>query len=279
MTKIFYKIADIQAYLLQFSYKQVGFVPTMGALHAGHESLILASKKQNDLTICSIYVNPTQFNNPEDLKKYPRTLPEDIEKLEKIACDIIFIPSNEEIYPKNPSLTFNFGNLESVMEGKFRQGHFNGVATVVSKLFHIIKPNRTYFGQKDLQQTQIISLLIKDLSFGIELICCPTLREKDGLAMSSRNLRLNPQHRNIAPRIYQAMLLAQELVFSQKDINFAKKQAIDFLSQEINFVLDYFEIVDCQTLGEINEQTEEIAICVAAFLGGVRLIDNLLIKR
>ena len=203
--QIFYSINTLQDYLKnqRRKGKSLGFVPTMGALHRGHLSLIEASKAENDLTICSIFVNPTQFNNPQDLAVYPRTLQADCEMLESVKCDVVFAPNAHDMYLTLPNLKFDFGDLERVLEGKFRPGHFNGVGIVVSKLFNIIQPDSAYFGQKDLQQCAIINRLVKDLSYNLKLNICPTQRETDGLAMSSRNRNLTPEQRKNAPEIYK----------------------------------------------------------------------------
>ncbi|MTI37996.1 pantoate--beta-alanine ligase, partial [Fulvivirga lutimaris] len=191
--QIFRDISSLQLSLneLKLERKTIGLVPTMGALHDGHAALLKASLAENDVTVCSIFVNPTQFNNDEDLKNYPRTYEEDIEFLKSFECDIVFNPSAEEMYPKSPSLKFNFADLEQSMEGSYRPGHFNGVAIVVSKLFNIVNPDRAYFGQKDLQQYRIISQLVEDLSYNIELRQIPIKRDENGLALSSRNKRLS----------------------------------------------------------------------------------------
>lgn len=257
--------------------KTIGFVPTMGALHAGHISLIERAKQENDLAVSSIFVNPTQFNNPEDLKKYPRTLEKDCEMLLPAGCDVVFAPSPEEMYPSLPILRMDFGTLETVMEGKFRPGHFNGVGIVVSKLFNIVKPNKAYFGQKDLQQVAVIRCMVQDLSFDLELISCPTLREADGLAMSSRNTRLSPEARVLAPQIYKVLTLAKEKLqagFSVKEMQVAVNE---HFAKFPEFSLEYFEAADFDTLLPIEAKIEDgkNALCIAAFLGSVRLIDNI----
>ena len=276
---IFNTIVETQNYLKihQKAGKSIGFVPTMGALHAGHISLIECSKVDNNLTVCSIFVNPTQFNNPEDLKKYPRTLDKDCEMLQSAGCDVVFAPSAEEMYPSLPQLRMDFGTLETVMEGKFRPGHFNGVGIVVSKLFNIIKPDKAYFGLKDLQQVTVIRQMVRDLSFDLEIIPCSTLRETDGLAMSSRNARLSVEARTLAPQIYKVLNLAKEKLetgFSTKETQEAVNQ---YFSQYTAFKLEYFEVVDFDTLKTIEAKntTGKSALCIAAYLGEVRLIDNI----
>lgn len=275
------ELSPLQTYLKQQKKdgKTLGLVPTMGALHAGHISLIERSRQDNDRTICSIFVNPTQFNNPSDLQKYPRTLEADQLLLEKAGCDAVFAPANEVMYPQPPSLRLDFGRLEQVMEGQFRPGHFNGVGLVVSKLFHLIKPDQAYFGQKDLQQFLIIRQLVNDLSFDLQLVRCPIVREPDGLAMSSRNRRLDPEQRQKAPHIYRALTKAKEMLLAGKPVSAAKMAVqTDFLNQA-GLRLEYFEVVDEESLQSVENIREhaQVALCIAAYLGEVRLIDNLLL--
>ncbi|MDO6390671.1 pantoate--beta-alanine ligase [Pontibacter sp. BT731] len=259
--------------------KRIGFVPTMGALHEGHLQLLRASARENDITICSVFVNPTQFNSASDYKLYPRTLEYDISLLQTVGCDYLFAPSPEEIYPQQSVLQFSFGALEAVMEGEHRPGHFNGVATVVSKLFHIVQPHKAYFGQKDLQQVAIVRQLVQALSFDLELVCYPTVRETDGLAMSSRNKRLSEAQRQLAPQLYKALQTAAADL-QQKPIQTIKSELALQLQQEEEIKLEYFEVVDpltLQPLGDISGQ-DEVALCIAAYVGEVRLIDNVLVN-
>jgi pantoate--beta-alanine ligase len=276
--EVFTSIKGLRSFLDQqlSEQKTIGLIPTMGALHEGHISLVDASIKDNDVTVASIFVNPTQFNNPEDLLKYPRTLEADCAMLEQAGCTAVFAPSVEEMYPEKSSLLINFGTLESVMEGASRPGHFNGVGIVVSKLFHIVSPHRAYFGQKDLQQVSIIKRLVSDLAFNLELIVCPTIRETDGLAMSSRNRRLNDAERNIAPHIYRILEEAKQSLLAGKDITETVSAASNAFNAIPEFKLDYFEVADVKTLQPIPTvgAVGTNAICVAAFLGPVRLIDN-----
>lgn len=277
--QIFYTVVSIQNYLKteQKAGRTIGFVPTMGALHTGHISLIESSKKENDLTVCSIFVNPTQFNNPEDLKKYPRTLEKDCEMLEAAHCDVVFAPSAEEMYPVQPALKLDFGTLETVMEGKFRPGHFNGVGIVVAKLFHIIKPDKAYFGLKDLQQVAVIRQMTNDLSFDLQIVPCPTLREADGLAMSSRNTRLSAEARTLAPHIHKALLLTKQKLQNGESSADTQAFATAYFKNYPEFELEYLEIADFDTLTPISQASApgKTAVCIAAFLGGVRLIDNI----
>lgn len=276
---IFPTIADLRAYLRaeRAQGKSVGFVPTMGALHEGHLSLIEASNAQNDLTVCSIFVNPIQFNNPDDLARYPRTLEADCELLKTVGCDAVFAPSVQEMYPEKSLLTFDFGDLERVMEGKFRPGHFNGVGVVVSKLFNIVQPDRTYFGQKDLQQVAVVRRMMIDLGFQIELHPRPTLREADGLAMSSRNRNLTPDERAIAPHIFAGLSAAKSQLLSGQTPAEVKDWMEAHFAQQPAFRLEYFEIVNAFSLQDVTELQPEgqTALCIAAHLGKVRLIDNI----
>lgn len=276
--KLFEHTEELKNYLRKekFSGKKIGFVPTMGALHDGHLSLITASGSENDLTVASIFVNPLQFNNSTDLALYPRTIEADREKLEKAGCDVLFFPSEKDIYSHKPLIKISFGRLEEVMEGAFRPGHFNGVAVIVSKLFHFVEPDNAYFGQKDLQQYVIIRQLVRDLSFPLHLHCCPIYREKDGLAMSSRNMRIPPEKREAAGKIYQALLAGKEAVLEQ-GIDHAREKVKGFLSQYPDLEMEYFEIVDSETLKPVKNVKEhrQVALCIAVYLAGVRLIDNI----
>ena len=278
--QVFHTIKSLQVFLKseRLAGKSVGLVPTMGALHNGHLSLIEAANQQNQLTVCSIFVNPTQFNNAQDLAVYPRTLDADCQMLESAGCNAVFAPSVDEMYPQLPNLKFDFGDLERVMEGKFRPGHFNGVGIVVSKLFNIIQPDHAYFGQKDLQQCAVINRLAKDLSFALTLNICPTQRESDGLAMSSRNRNLSTEQRNSAPEIYKSLQQACDLLKNKKSGEETKQFVADYLSKVKGIDLEYFEISDFETLQPINQLSEDkTALCIAAFMGKTRLIDNVII--
>lgn len=256
--------------------KKIGFVPTMGALHEGHLSLVKESKNHSDITVVSIFVNPTQFNDPEDLKRYPRTLNEDIELLKTVNCDIVFAPSVEEIYPEPDMRKFDFGYLESVMEGAKRPGHFNGVGQVVSRLFDIVKPHKAFFGMKDFQQVAIIKTMIKQLQYDIEIIPCPIIREENGLAKSSRNILLDENHKKSAPHIYATLKAAKDLTHQMK-VSELKKWITDEINQDPYLETEYVEIVDDTTLKIIedwSEQGKKVA-CVAVYAGKIRLIDNI----
>ncbi|MEJ8802522.1 pantoate--beta-alanine ligase [Pontibacter sp. H249] len=264
---------------LRCSGKRIGFVPTMGALHEGHLQLLRASAQDNDITVCSIFVNPTQFNNPEDYKLYPRTSEQDIALLKSVNCDFLFLPDAEEVYTQQTLLQFSFGALEQVMEGEHRPGHFNGVATIVSKLFHYITPHKAYFGQKDLQQVAIVRQLIQALSFNLDLVCYPTVREESGLAMSSRNKRLTYEQRQIAAKLYKALQMAAGMI-NVKPVQSIKQEVEAYLQSISQIELEYFEIADPNTLQPLQDviATNEAALCIAAHVGSVRLIDNMLVN-
>jgi pantoate--beta-alanine ligase len=258
----------------------IGFVPTMGALHEGHLALVKKAKSENTIVVVSIFVNPLQFNNPEDLKKYPRTESEDLAMLEAEGVNAVLIPDPALVYEAPTALSFDFGNLERVMEGAFRSGHFNGVAVIVSKLFHWASPDRVYFGQKDLQQVRIVETLIRDLSFPFQLVCCPTFREESGLAMSSRNRRLSETGKIKAASIYKSLLDAKKRLQDGLPIAEVKKLVSLELEKNGDFKVEYFEITDYETLQPLQtlHSSSKVALCIAAFLEEVRLIDNILIE-
>lgn len=278
--QIFREIEPLKAFLKdqKGSMRSVGFVPTMGALHAGHLSIVRASQAENDLTVCSIYVNPTQFNNPDDLRKYPRAESADIAMLESVGCDVIFIPDNAQMYEDDPGVTLGFGELEKIMEGKFRPGHFSGVALVVGKLFHIVHPNRAYFGQKDWQQFAILSRFVKELKFDIALKWVPTVREHDGLAMSSRNARLNEEERARASSLYRALRKAEEMLKQGSTVSHVQTEIHAGL-EERQITMEYLELVDSVNLNFLKnvKTSDNPMLCIAAYVGEVRLIDNLFI--
>ena len=257
----------------------IGFVPTMGALHEGHLSLVKTAGEQSDIVVVSIFVNPTQFNNPDDLKTYPRDFDKDVEMLEKYNVELIFAPTVKEMYPDEDKRQFDFGNLDKVMEGKFRPGHFNGVAQVVSKLFDYVKPDKAFFGEKDFQQLAIIRKMVRDLNMPVEVVGCPIVREPDGLAMSSRNQLLTPEMRKNAPVI--AKTLSESLNFAHGK---TVKETVDFVVKTINdtgkLEVEYFEIVDGDTLQAVDnwDDSDYIVGCIAVFAGKVRLIDNVTYK-
>lgn len=281
--EIFKEIEPLRAFLEigRRLHKSIGFVPTMGALHDGHLSLIRASRAQNDLTVCSIYVNPTQFNNATDLAKYPKTVEKDIEMLRQSGCDVLFLPEDSTMYKREGRLKLDFGVLDKVLEGEFRPGHFSGVALVVSKFFNIIQPNRAYFGQKDFQQFKVINRLVEELNFDIELPFVPTLREPDGLAMSSRNLRLNPEERVKALIFFKSLQLAREELRKGASIDTVKSKVKSLFETTSGVRLEYFEIANAEnlTLVESISNSTNCIMLVAGFVGEVRLIDNMFVSK
>ncbi|MEA4841161.1 MAG: pantoate--beta-alanine ligase [Bacteroidales bacterium] len=277
-----YTIAELQKRIIsgKAAGKKVGLVPTMGALHSGHISLVKRCVNENDICVVSVFVNPTQFNDKDDLINYPRTPQEDKKLLENAGCTYVFMPSIEEMYPEPDTRIFNFGTLETVMEGGFRPGHFNGVAQIVSKLFYAVLPDCAYFGQKDFQQMAIIREMVKQLGLQIEIKSCPIVREADELAMSSRNRRLTPEQREKAPQI--AQFLFKSLAFvPEKSIQETLKFVKTNLSSDSIFKLDYFEIVDGYTLQPVSDWKDSnyIVGCVAVYCGPIRLIDNIVYKQ
>lgn len=278
---VFKEIRPLKVFLREKRHliKSIGFVPTMGALHAGHIQLFEECRAANDLTVASIFVNPTQFNNTTDFDKYPRSFEQDVEKAKQAGVNVLFAPEPSEMYATPSGVSFDFGHLDKIMEGTFRPGHFNGVATVVVKLFHIVEPDHAYFGQKDWQQFTIISKLVEDLLFGITLHDVPTIREADGLALSSRNARLTPEQRSVAPVLYEALSTAREMIHSQVSLNEVKTFVAEKIPRHQNVSLEYFEIVDRRNLNAVEhvDSRQELIICIAAWIGDVRLIDNIFI--
>ena len=258
----------------------VGFVPTMGALHQGHVSLIERAISENDKVVCSIFINPTQFNNQEDLVSYPSQIDKDLALLRKVSCDLVFSPDIKDMYPEgNKILKFELNGLDALMEGAHRPGHFDGVCTIVSKLFNLIKPKNAYFGQKDFQQLAIIRQLNKNQKFKINIVGCPIIRDENGLAMSSRNMLLNKKERLIACKIYHILTSAKAQFFSNHIEN-VKLFVIKELNAVSAFSIDYVEIVHAQTLQPLNdgEKKDPAVLCIAVFLGSIRLIDNILLN-
>jgi len=263
----------------QFQGQSIGFVPTMGALHAGHISLIERSRKDNSITVCSIFVNPAQFNDPRDFEKYPVTIEQDVFMLEQAGCDLLYLPSVNQIYPGGPSREekYDLGDLEKILEGKYRPGHFQGVCMVMRRLLEIVKPDTLYLGQKDYQQCMVIKKLIADYFPGIVTNVCPIIREPDGLAMSSRNKRLNAEERKRAPAIYSALQSIKENL-NPGNLELLKTRSVNKLQEE-GFKVDYVEIADVATLQPIAEWDgkQNLVALAAAFLNEIRLIDNLLL--
>jgi pantoate--beta-alanine ligase len=278
---IFKTAAAISDYLhfQQQKGKKTGFVPTMGALHAGHLSLIARSRKKNDITVCSIFINPTQFNNQQDFRLYPVTLEKDIDVLVQSGCDVLFLPSVSEIYPAGYSKKYYpLGDIESILEGAYRPGHFQGVCEVVDRLFEIVHPQDLYLGQKDFQQCMVIKELIgiTGNKKKIALHIVPTVREKDGLAMSSRNLRLSPADREKAREI-NLVLKFMQANFKKLKSGDLEKTAAEKLSAK-GFVVDYVSIRDAETLGEVNPKKGKAVALIAAAISEIRLIDNLVLQ-
>lgn len=257
--------------------KTIGLVPTMGALHQGHLELVKIAKQYSDLVVVSIFINPTQFNNQEDFEKYPKTLDKDLELLDKSGVDYLFLPDTMEIYPSKPMLSIDFGHLDKILEGSFRPGHFNGVGIVVSKLLNIVKPNHAYFGQKDLQQVAIIKRLVLDLSFDVRINVVPTVREEDGMALSSRNLRLDSESRQSARIISKALFLAKSELLDGRPWLSIRKKINQMFESEPKAKLEYFELVTSDSFYVLEDIGEEknVSICTAAYFGDVRLIDNI----
>lgn len=261
---------------LQTSGKTVGFVPTMGALHAGHMSLVKQCLEDNDICVVSIFVNPTQFNNKEDLVKYPRTIERDSQFLAQAGASIVFVPSEEEIYPEPDTRQFDFGQIEKVMEGVHRPGHFNGVAQVVSRLFDIVKPDKAYFGEKDFQQLAIIRAMVEQLGLPVEIVSMPIVREESGLAMSSRNERLTTEQKEVAVNISKVLFQSREWI---KDLSVAEvsKKVVDAINSFEGLEVEYFEIVNGYSLQSISDWSDSdyVVGCIALYCGEIRLIDDI----
>ena len=280
---VYQRIVDLQNALfpLHKQGKKIGLVPTMGALHAGHASLVENSVAQNDVTVVSVFVNPTQFNDKNDLRNYPRTLESDCDLLEKVGADFVFAPSVEEMYPTPDHRQFEYPPGSTVMEGAHRPGHFNGVCQVVSRLFYIVRPDRAYFGEKDWQQIAVVKAMVKALSLGVEIVECPIVREEDGLAKSSRNTLLSPDERAIAPAIYRAL---------KESVDYAKTHTVaethDKVVEDINSVegldVEYFSIVDGNTLQDVSswDDSHYVVGCITVYCGKtpIRLIDHIKYK-
>lgn len=256
--------------------KCIGFVPTMGALHEGHLSLVGQSRKVCDFTVVSIFVNPTQFNNPSDFTNYPIRMDEDKAMLESAGTDVLFLPSVQEMYPQKDTREFDFDGLDLVMEGKFRPGHFNGVAQIVSKLFDAALPDKSFFGQKDFQQLAIIRHMTTSLNYPVEIMACPIIREPDGLAMSSRNLRLSPGQRKKAVLLSQALLDAHKLAVEGSSPAEIKEYVRSLFASDPEYHFEYFEIVDTHSLRELAslDESSDRTACIAVYVGEIRLIDN-----
>lgn len=260
--------------------KIIGFVPTMGALHEGHLSLVKEAADHSDVVVMSVFVNPNQFNNASDLERYPRDLQKDAALLEGTACELLFVPSVKEVYPEPDQRVFDFGDLDKVMEGKFRPGHFNGVAQVVSRLFDLVAPHKAFFGEKDFQQLAVVRAMVRQLNYPVEIVPCPIVREADGLAMSSRNMLLSTLQRKNAPQI--ALTLSESCNFAAThSIAETKQQVVDAINAVAELEVEYFEIVDGNSLQAVGswEESSYVVGCIAVFAGEVRLIDNVIYKK
>lgn len=278
---IFTKISQINSFLSHIAQKgsRIGFVPTMGALHDGHLTLIRKANDENDVSVCSIFVNPTQFNNPDDLKKYPRLIEKDILLLEKNGCDVLFYPDAKEMYKDGEELlSVDLLGIDKRLEGEHRPGHFNGVATIVKKLFDAVVPHKVYFGQKDYQQVLVVKTVVKQLNVPVEIIAVPTVREKSGLAMSSRNLRLTNEERENAAEIYRVLLWAKENL-TMLEIAEIEKEAGDRLAKIKGAAVEYFELADGETLAPVTgyKNGQKVVALIAVQVGAVRLIDNMVL--
>lgn len=279
--KIIDNIKELKAYLIdeKRDNKRIGLVPTMGALHKGHLSLVRRCLEDNDVCVVSVFVNPTQFNDKHDLETYPRTLEADCALLEAEGCDYVFAPSEKEMYPEPDTRVFDLGTVAQVMEGMRRPGHFNGVAQVVSKLFYIVEPDNAYFGEKDFQQIAVIRAMVAQLRIPVRIIACPIVREEDGLALSSRNTRLTPEQRQKAPLIARTLKESTTFV-PEKSV----QEVIDYVIRTINsdpvMRVEYYEIVDGHTLESIKNwsDTDYVVGCITVYCGEVRLIDNIKYK-
>ena len=276
---IFKKQKELKKYLTKLNNSLIGFVPTMGALHQGHISLISKSKALCDITVCSIYVNPTQFNKSDDFLNYPKKIKDDIQLLEKNNCDILYSPEDVDLYKRDEiAKNYNFNGIELSLEGKYRPGHFNGMATIVEKLLNIVKPQMVFFGEKDLQQLMIIKELVKQNNISTKVIGCPIIREENGLAKSSRNQHLSKTDREYCGIIYKQLLLFNNL-FKKTDLEVLKKQIITNITSNKKIEIEYLELVNLDTFQIENniKNNMNYACCIAVSISGVRLIDNIIL--
>lgn len=276
--QVIHEIAKLQSTLAECRLKgqQIGLVPTMGALHKGHASLVTRSVAENDVTVVSIFLNPTQFNDSKDLERYPRTLEADCQLLEQCGAQIAFAPSVEEVYPEPDTRTFSYPPTDTVMEGAFRPGHFNGVCQIVSKLFSFVQPDRAYFGEKDYQQIAVVRRMVEDLQFPLEIVPCPVIREESGLAMSSRNSLLKPEERVLAANIYRVLSESKTI---DKDLKETQQYVIEQINAIPGLEVQYFSIVDGKTLADLEnwDDSSDIVGCITVFCGDtpIRLIDHI----
>ncbi len=276
--KVVETIAEMKKVRRQLA-EPVGFVPTMGYLHEGHISLVRQAKAANAAVAVSIYVNPTQFGPKEDLKKYPRDIPRDLAMLEKANTDVVFIPTDAEMYPPSYNTWVDLEKITDRLEGAVRPGHFRGVATVCNKLFNLVEPTRAYFGQKDAQQVRVIQKMVAELNMNLEIVVCPTVREPDGLAMSSRNVYLKPAEREAATVLYKSLMLAQKLYNGgEKNAEKIRQQMTALIRKEPLANIEYISIADATTLEELKEITPPILVSMVVKIGAPRLLDNIVLK-
>lgn len=277
--KVISRVEELHKALAQHDPAGVGFVPTMGALHAGHRSLVERARRDNETVVVSVFVNPTQFNDKTDLKNYPRTPEADCRLLEEAGADIVFMPSVEDIYPEPDTRTFDFGMIDKVMEGATRPGHFNGVAQVVSRLFALVSPRRAYFGEKDFQQIAVIKAMVEQLSLPVEIVECPIVRGEDGLALSSRNALLDKEHRAAAPHIYEVLRQCAERSLTLSPAELTAWVVTEVEKNPLLRVI-YFEAVDARSMQQVQAWSDSPRIqgCIAVQAGEIRLIDNIRIK-
>lgn len=277
--KIFRTRAEVHTYLEQMKAegRTVGFVPTMGALHKGHLSLINAARQKTNIVVCSIFVNPTQFNDKKDLENYPRPIENDIKQLEKADCDVLFLPEVDEMYDTQDEWHLELNNLDNILEGEIRPGHYQGVTQIVKKLFDFIRPDVAFFGQKDFQQLVVISYMVKTLGINVQLVRCPIIREKDGLAMSSRNVYLSPSERQYALALFKS-LEKTKVDFTNLSISQVKQNARNYLLNAPGIELEYFELFDADKFEPaLLKQTSNVIALVAARVGNIRIIDNMIL--
>ena len=277
--EIFRTRAEVQMYLekVKIDGNSIGFVPTMGALHEGHLSLIDAACRKADVVVCSIFVNPTQFSDKNDLENYPRPIEDDIQKLESANCDVLFLPEVDEMYNSDDNWHIKLNDLDTILEGEIRPGHYQGVTQIVKKLFDIVRPDYAFFGQKDFQQFVVISYMVKKLGISVQLIRCPIIRENDGLAMSSRNVNLSVEDRQNALSLFNSLTKAKE-EFGHLSITQVKQNAINYLSKAAGIKMEYFELYDIKTFEPASStQAENVIALVAARVGNIRIIDNMIL--
>ena len=272
------KIDELKAIIAKHKQHSIGFVPTMGYLHEGHQALLTRARAENEFVVASIFVNPAQFGPNEDLDRYPRDIERDTKIAVESGVDLLFVPTPDEMYPFESGITIHAGDISTKLCGSTRPGHFDGVLKVLSKLFHLVQPTKAYFGQKDAQQLAIIKLFVEAYNFPLEIVAVPTIREEDGLAKSSRNVFLSAQEREVAPHIYKALTLAKENVHRTGDVQKAIAEAKQYIIENTSGKIDYLEALAYPTLQPVNEYTEEVLFAAAVFFEKARLIDNIIVN-